>query len=135
MSEETLYTMSAPKLKYHARMSREKRAAQFMPFSALTGYEEELQEERRRTERFIELDAYEKEEVNRTLTSMVEAIDKEPFARIVYFVPDARKKGGSYTTVEGRLLKYRLHERTLLLDDGTEVPTDAICSIEEIKCE
>lgn len=129
---EEMYAMPAPVLKHHVRMAREKRAAQFMPFSALTGYEEELEEERRRTEHFIELDEYEKEDINRTLLALVEEIDTIPRVRIVYFLPDEKKAGGAYVTMEGYLQKYRTYERLLLLDDGTEILTDAIRSIEKM---
>ena len=42
--------------KTHPRMPRANRAAQFMPFSALSGYEEAVQETARQTEQFRELD-------------------------------------------------------------------------------
>ena len=42
--------------KVHPRMPRANRAAQFMPFSALSGYEEAVQETARQTEQFRELD-------------------------------------------------------------------------------
>ena len=40
--------------KTHPRMPRANRAAQFMPFSALSGYEEAVQETARQTEQFRE---------------------------------------------------------------------------------
>ncbi|BEU87325.1 hypothetical protein TAMA11512_07890 [Selenomonas sp. TAMA-11512] len=130
MTLEELYTMPAPALKHHPRMERAKRAAQFMPFAALTGYAAELQEESRCTEQFIEQDEYEKEEINRRLAELLEDADGAPCVRIVFFVPDARKEGGAYTAAEGRLKKYRTDERVLVLDDGTEIPTEFICSVE-----
>ena len=39
----------------HPRLSMEKRAAQFAPFSALTGYEDEVKETARLTQNRIEL--------------------------------------------------------------------------------
>ena len=39
-----------PEPKRRARMKREKRAAQFMPFAALTGFEEEIAEEQHKAE-------------------------------------------------------------------------------------
>ena len=39
-----------PEPKRRPRMKREKRAAQFMPFAALTGFEEEIEEETKRVE-------------------------------------------------------------------------------------
>ena len=40
-----------PTSKKHPRMSRQNRAAQFSPFSALTGYDEEIREMARQTEK------------------------------------------------------------------------------------
>ena len=40
------------------------RAAQFAPFAALTGYDDAVTEKARLTEKKIELDEYEKEELN-----------------------------------------------------------------------
>ena len=42
--------------KYHPRMSKHNRAAQFAPFAALTGYEEQVKETARLTEKKIEID-------------------------------------------------------------------------------
>ena len=39
-----------PEPKGRTRMAREKRAAQFMPFAALTGFEEGIDEERKEQE-------------------------------------------------------------------------------------
>jgi hypothetical protein len=43
-----------PEPKEKARMAREKRAAQFMPFAALTGFEEGIDEERKEQEARME---------------------------------------------------------------------------------
>ena len=40
-----------PTSKNHPRMSRQNRAAQFSPFAALTGYDEEIREMARQTEK------------------------------------------------------------------------------------
>ena len=47
--------------KFHTRMSREQRAAQFAPFQALTGFENEVLEVARTTSKRIELTDDEKE--------------------------------------------------------------------------
>ena len=53
--------------KVHPRMSIQNRAAQFAPFAALTGYESELRETVRLTDKKIELEEEVKEELNRKL--------------------------------------------------------------------
>ena len=48
-------------------MPRANRAAQFMPFSALSGYEEAVQETARQTEQFRELDEDSRRRLDETL--------------------------------------------------------------------
>ena len=45
-----ILSLPHPEPKGRARMPREKRAAQFMPFAALTGFEEGIEEERKAQE-------------------------------------------------------------------------------------
>ena len=47
---EDIIGLERPASRGHPPMSREKRAAQFMPFAALTGYEEAIAETARQTE-------------------------------------------------------------------------------------
>ena len=48
-------------------MSVENRAMQFMPFSALTGYEEQIKEEERITEEKVDVNEEKKLEINQKL--------------------------------------------------------------------
>ena len=56
-----------PVSKKHPPMDRSVRAAQFSPFAALTGYEAAIQETRRLTDRFVELEEYERALLDQTL--------------------------------------------------------------------
>ena len=56
-----------PDPKNHKRMSKEARAGQFSPFAALTGYEEKVKETARLTDKKIELEEEEKQELNNKL--------------------------------------------------------------------
>ena len=77
-------------------MSIYDRAAQFAPFAALTGYGETIKEAARLTESFKELSDTEKEILDMKLSILQNHLDKTPVLRILYFVPDEKKKGGSY---------------------------------------
>ena len=55
----------------HIPMAKGDRAAQFAPYSALSGYEDAVEETARLTDSKIELDDYEKERINATLTSLL----------------------------------------------------------------
>ena len=63
-------------------MSVSDRAAQFAPFSALTGYDELVEETARLTDIKIELDEYEKNEINRKLMFLNDRIEERNEVRI-----------------------------------------------------
>ena len=83
--------------KKHPQMSLHDRAAQFAPFAALTGYDEEVKEVSRITDQFHPLESKKKEEINQKLCILQEIQYEHPLISICYFVPDKRKAGGSYT--------------------------------------
>jgi len=105
------------------------RAAQFAPFAALTGYDEAVEETARLTDSMIELDEYQKAELNEKLVFLDNSEDDEEVS-ITYFVPDKRKSGGAYITKKGIVLKIREYEKDVVMDDGTEIPIDNIIAIE-----
>lgn len=105
------------------------RAAQFAPFSALTGYDEAVEETARLTDSKLELDEYQKAELNDRLQFLNNSEEDEAVS-ITYFVPDKRKSGGAYITKKGIVLKVREYEKYVVMDDGTEIPIDDIMAIE-----
>ena len=105
------------------------RAAQFAPFAALTGYDEAVEETARLTESKLELDEYQKAELNDRLQFLNNSEEDEAVS-ITYFVPDKRKSGGAYITKKGIVLKVRECEKDVVMDDGTEIPIDDIMAIE-----
>ena len=48
----------------------------------------------------------------------------------MYFVPDARKAGGAYVTVSGRLKKITDLPRCIHLTDGSRIPIEDIVAVE-----
>lgn len=117
-----------PEPKHHARMPREARAAQFAPFAALVGYEGELAERRRTTEDERCLDASEIEELDRQLRYVADHPDTQ--LSLIYFVPDARKAGGSYRTAVGRIKRVDKVQGVVIFTDGRKVPIEKITKIE-----
>lgn len=105
------------------------RAAQFAPFAALTGYDEAVEETARLTDSKIELDEYQKSELNDKLQFLNNS-DTDEEVSITYFVPDKKKSGGAYITKRGIVLKIREYEKDVVMDDGTEIPIDDIFAIE-----
>ena len=114
----------------HPRMARADRAAQFAPFSALSGYEEAIGEAERLTRRNIELGEDAVERLDRWHKVLAAIADTNPRLRISYFIPDDRKKrGGSYATIDTRLVKFSSEDRILTLEGGVRVPLEEIKTI------
>ena len=105
------------------------RAAQFAPFAALTGFDEEVEETARITDSKVELDEYQKTELNDKLMFLNNSEDDEEVS-ITYFVPDKKKSGGAYITKKGIVLKVREYEKDVLMNDGTEIPINDIIEID-----
>ena len=84
----------------HPKMSLYQRSAQFAPYSALTGYEGQVKETARLTDRRIELDEELKVILDMKIQVIQELISNKPELEVTYFIPDEKKDGGrsvSYT--------------------------------------
>lgn len=115
----------------HPRMPRANRAAQFMPFSALSGYEEAVQETARQTEPFRELDEDSRRRLDETLQIIQQhlGMHQEISVVITCFVPDKYKDGGSYQEYSGLVKRVDAYRRRILLQDGMVLPIDHISDI------
>ena len=109
-------------------MSLEKRSAQFAPFSALTGYEEELEEVSRLTTKKIELTEEAKELINQKLQWLL--IHKEKLCKIIYFEKDKKKRGGSYLTISDTIKKIDSINQVLETTSSKQIPIENIVKIE-----
>lgn len=118
-----------PTSKKHPRMSMEERAAQFSPFAALTGFGGVIQETGRLTDARVELGESDRAELERTLNFLDSQEEEHPLVQVTYFLPDARKEGGAYVTVTGRLKRIDQAEGTLLLQEGMRIPIRDIRSV------
>ncbi len=114
----------------HPAMPVADRAAQFMPFAALTGHGEAIRETGRLTEDRSEPEADFMENLDGRLQYLRERIGEHPEISVTYFKPDARKAGGAYVTVTGRIRKLDLYERILLMEDGTNIRMDEVMGME-----
>ena len=114
----------------HPQMSALDRAAQFSPFAALTGHEDAIAETARLTEERIEQDESSREILDRRLQKIIEHLQETPEITVTYFQQDARKQGGEYLTVRGRVKKVNAYERRICLEDGTVLQIEDIVAIE-----
>lgn len=112
-------------------MSAHDRAAQFSPFAALTGYDAAITETGRLTDKRVELDEYRKADLNERLCKIQDQMDEQPEVSITYFQPDKKKSGGAYITVTGCVKKIDAYERTVVMQDDTNIPIDGIFEIED----
>ena len=112
------------------QMSMMDRAAQFSPFAALTGYDAAIKETARLTDQKIDLDAYEKEEINDKIQLITEYLGEDFEVVITYFQPDGRKAGGAYVDAVGIVKKIDEYDRVIILQDGKKIPIDDILDID-----
>lgn len=127
--EDMLY-LEAPVSKVHRKMSISERTVQFMPFAALTGYEDLIRESSRITQRRIELSETEIEELKHKLEILHEHEKEKPMIKVMYFLQDLKKSGGSYQTVEKQLHRIDDIEKKIIFKDRTTIQFDDIISIE-----
>ena len=114
----------------HPRMSASDRAAQFSPFAALTGHEAAIAETARLTDTRPILDESRKMELNDRLQIILEHFSLKPETAITYFVPDAKKAGGSYHQALGTVKKFNETGHTIVMENGTVIPVSDILEIE-----
>ena len=114
----------------HPRMSASDRAAQFSPFAALSGHEAAIAETARLTDTRPILDESRKMELNDRLQIILEHISLKPETAITYFVPDAKKAGGSYHQALGTVKKYNETGHTIVMENGTVIPVSDILELE-----
>ena len=114
----------------HPAMPRENRAAQFMPFAALTGYEAAVSEEARLTDRKMELDDEALSALNERLRMLDEMLPDAPEVTVIYFVADRKKAGGAYVSLFGRVKRIDPTQGKLVMRDGTVILLGDIWSVE-----
>ena len=113
--------MPRPVSQRHRPMSQLNRAAQFAPFAALTGYEEAVKEEGRRTESRLELDEDRQNRLNGIIMRLSECDDR-PFLQVTYFCPDKNKSGGEYVTLSGNFRRIDEESLEVIFVDGRRIP-------------
>ena len=113
----------------HPRMTRTARAAQFAPFAALTGLDDEMEETARLTDKKITLDEEQKQVINRELLFIKNNPQRDIPVIITFFKSDGRKDGGAYIEKEVRIKKIDEINRKLILSDYSEIKIDDLFSV------
>jgi hypothetical protein len=112
--------------KVHPQMSMINRAAQFSPFAALTGYDDQIAETARLTDRRIELTEAEEAEISEKLAGL----KRDDEVELTWFVPDKKKAGGRYVTEMVVVKQMIPTEGRMVLMDGRSIEMNAIIEVE-----
>ena len=121
--------LSRPVSKKHPPMPLTKRAAQFLPFAALSGFEGEIAEAARLTEAARSLGEDDLAALDEQLALLRQRLSDQPEITLTRFVPDEKKAGGHYETLTGQVRRLDEAGRALILTDGTKVDLDAIVEL------
>lgn len=127
---EDIIHLPHPTSKKHPRMTMADRAAQFSPFAALTGFDAVIEETGRLTDHRVELGESDREELERRLNYLDAQEEAHPLVKVTYFLPDGKKEGGAYVTVQGKLKRIDSAEGVLLLENGGRVSIREIIWVE-----
>ena len=128
---DDIYLMPHHVSKKHPRMTIEARSAQFAPFSALTGYEDLIEETSRINEEKKELSEDEKDELDRKIIEISKRLDlgENISLSVTYFKEDLKKTGGKYINYTGKLKKINKYKHEIIFEDCNRIDVNKICNI------
>lgn len=112
----------------HNHMSLNDRAAQFMPFAALTGYDDAIFEEGRITDKKIILNNEQRSNISDKLNMLEQNLNAE--VSITYFLNDNKKSGGKYVVINGYIKKIDTFNKIVVMKDKTIINIMDILDIE-----
>ena len=113
----------------HNHLSIESRASQFSPFAALTGYDNEVKETARITDKRIDIDDGLREMLNAKLNYLNDHIKESPNISITYFVKDSKKEGGKYLTKQGIIKRIDTVNEIIKFNDNASISMNDIINI------
>ncbi len=128
-SYDDIIHLSRPVSKKHPPMPMTKRAAQFLPFAALTGFEGEIAEAARLTEPVPELGEDALAALDAQLSLLRQRLPNQPEITVTRFVPDEKKAGGHFETLTGRVRRLDEVHRLLILTDGAKIDMNTIVEL------
>lgn len=113
----------------HSHLSIESRASQFSPFAALTGYDDEIKETSRITDKKIIIDDGLKAMLNDKLNYINEHINENYIISITYFIKDTKKEGGKYLTKQGIIKRIDTVNEIIKFSDNITISMNDIINI------
>lgn len=112
-----------------APMSEYDRAAQFMPFAALTGFGAVINETSRAVSKKHILNEDELRILNEKLNRIICNISLKPEVEVTYFIPDSKKPGGRYETFRGGVRRIDTFEKEIVFTDKSKIKIENIMFI------
>lgn len=109
--------------------SMESRASQFAPFAALVGYDSEIKETARLTDKKIVLDDSQKEIISDKLNYLKDNINDQNEITITYFMKDSKKSGGKYLQKTGIIKRIDLVNQNIKFIDNSIISMKDIINI------
>ena len=122
--------LSRPVSGKHIPMPFADRAAQFSPFAALVGYNDQLADAARYTDTEVIIDEDKKYIMDLQLQYVLQNIAKMPEVTVRFFSNDEMKSGGKYITISGKFKKVLSPDGILIFADGTEISMRRIVHME-----
>lgn len=126
---DDIINMKRPQSK-RDKMSIENRAAQFAPFSALSGYNDACREVERITDNKKILSDGVLDIINEKLNYIKSNISDIGIITVKYFVKDLKKNGGSYQEKNGYVKKIDVNDNAIYFKDGTIIKFNDILMID-----
>ena len=126
---DDIIDLPRPVSRKHPPMPMMKRAAQFLPFAALTGFEGEIAEAARLTETAPELSEDALAALDEQLSLRRQLLPDQPRVTVTRFLPDERKAGGHFETLTGRVRRVDEAGRALILTDGVRIDLDTVVEL------
>ena len=109
--------------------SMESRASQFAPFAALVGYEGQIKETARLTDKKAVLDESQKEIISNKLSYLNEHLNNQNEVTVTYFIKDSKKSGGRYLQKIGIIKRIDLVNQNIKFTDNTIINMKDITNI------
>lgn len=127
---DDIINLERPVSKKRKPMSIQNRAAQFAPFSALTGYNEAVKETARITDNKKVLSDGIKEIINEKLNYIKKNMKSVGEITITYFIKDTKKSGGKYVTITDYIKKIDTDDGLVYMLGGYIISFDDISNID-----
>lgn len=126
MKYDDIINIPYQKSKKHKQMSLNDRAAQFLPFAALTGFETAIKEVEYEKISKIKLNDDTKNQLNSKLNLLINLHLKEPIT-ITYYLDESKKS--HYVTITKNIRRIDEVNKQIIFTDQTKVSINSIIEI------